>query len=108
MRQAWVRVNKRIAGLLSEESDGKYKFVYQNDYLSDVQSDAVSLTLPKRQDPYFCDYLFPCFSNLLSEGANKAMQCTLHHLDPDDEFGLLLATGQFDCAGALTFIPVTK
>lgn len=106
MRRAEVRVNGRIAGILTEELDKTYSFEYQEDYLTDQSAIAVSLTLPMRKEPYRSPYLFPCFSNLLSEGANKALQCKLHKLDADDEFGLLLATAQYDCIGALTFTPV--
>lgn len=106
MRGAEVRVNGRIAGILTEDQDKTYIFEYQEDYLTDQSAVAVSLTLPKRKEPYRSPYLFPCFSNLLSEGANKTLQCKLHKLDADDEFGLLLATAQYDCIGALTFTPV--
>ena len=107
MRQAEVRINGRIAGILIENPDKSFVFQYQEDYLLDSSSVPVSLTLPKSTTPYYSAYLFPCFSNLLSEGANKALQCKLHRIDPDDEFGLLLATAQYDCIGALTFTPVT-
>lgn len=107
MRQAEVKLNGRIAGVLTENPDKSFVFQYREDYLLDNNSIAVSLTMPKRDTPYHSAYLFPCFSNLLSEGSNKALQCKLHRIDPDDEFGLLLATAQYDCIGALTFTPVT-
>ncbi len=106
MRKAIVNVNRRPAGLLQEMADGKFRFDYQPDYLADDEAMSVSLTLPKRKDPYYNDYLFPCFFNLLSEGANKSMQCKVLRIEPDDYFGLLLATAQTDTAGFLTFTPV--
>lgn len=107
MRQAIVRVNGRTAGLLTEYIDKTFEFKYQEDYFADQTTVAVSLSLPKSHKIYRSPYLFPCFCNLLSEGANKALQCQLHKIDPDDEFGLLLATAQYDCIGALTFESVT-
>lgn len=106
MRQAIVKVNGRVAGLLTEDNDKSFTFEYQEDYLGDKSAAAVSLSLPKCNKMYHSSYLFPCFSNLLSEGANKALQCQLHKIDADDEFGLLLATACYDCIGALTFEPV--
>lgn len=103
MRQAKVKLNGRVAGILTENPDKSFVFEYQEDYLLDKNSIDVSLTLPKSKTPYRSAYLFPCFSNLLSEGANKALQCQLHHIEMEDEFGLLLATAQYDCIGALTF-----
>lgn len=107
MRQAKVNLNGRFAGILTENPDNSFVFEYQEDYLLDKNSIDVSLTLPKSRAPYRSAYLFPCFSNLLSEGANRALQCKLHRIDIDDDFGLLLATAQYDCIGALTFTPIS-
>lgn len=107
MRQAEVRLNGRMAGILTENPDKSFVFQYQEDYLLDSSSVPVSLTLPKNSSPYRSAYLFPCFSNLLSEGANRALQCKLHKIDSDDDFGLLLVTAKYDCIGALTFTPVS-
>jgi serine/threonine-protein kinase HipA len=51
------------------------------------------LTLPLRETPYESDVLFPAFVNMLSEGANKAVQHRLLKVDKEDYFGLLLALG---------------
>jgi serine/threonine-protein kinase HipA len=39
---------------------------------------------------------------MLSEGANKAVQCQTLKIDEDDAFGLLLATAWNDTIGAIT------
>jgi serine/threonine-protein kinase HipA len=39
---------------------------------------------------------------MLSEGANKALQCTTLKIDENDAFGLLLATAEHDTIGAIT------
>lgn len=105
MRQAIVNVNKVPAGILQETEEGKYCFQYMEAYLQDRDALPVSITLPKRCEAYYSDHLFPCFFNLLSEGANKKVQCTALHIDADDYFGLLLATAQTDTIGFLTFTP---
>lgn len=39
---------------------------------------------------------------MLSEGANKTIQCQTLKIDEDDVFGLLLATAHSDTIGAIT------
>lgn len=106
MRQAIVNVNRKPAGILQETDQGTFVFQYREDYLSDPDSMPVSITIPKSTAPFRSDTLFPCFFNLLSEGANKMMQCRHLHIEPNDYFGLLLATAQTDCIGFLTFTPI--
>lgn len=43
---------------------------------------------------------------MLSEGENRAMQAAHHHLDADDDFGILLATAGVDTIGAVTVQPI--
>ena len=102
MRRAEVYMNGRLAGVLSELSPSDYTFRYDDLYFADNQAPAVSLTLPKNRQEYYLPYLFPFFSNMLSEGHNRDVQVRLHHLDGNDDFGLLLATAQTDTPGAIT------
>ena len=39
---------------------------------------------------------------MLSEGANKALQCITLKIDENDAFGLLLATASNDTIGSVT------
>jgi serine/threonine-protein kinase HipA len=43
---------------------------------------------------------------MLSEGVNRKLQCTQLRIDETDNFGLLLATAQFDTIGAITVKPM--
>lgn len=106
MRQAFVNINKQKAGILKEVSASEYTFEYCKDHLSRKDALPVSITLPLTDKVYACDVLFPCFFNLLSEGANKKAQCKTLRIEPDDYFGLLLATAQSDTIGYLTFTPI--
>ena len=63
---------------------------------------AISLSFPKSQQEFVSDTLFPFFYNMLSEGANKTIQCQTLKIDEDDVFGLLLATAHSDTIGAIT------
>ncbi len=102
MRQANVYLNNTLAGRLRETDNGEYVYQYDEDFLADNTKGAISLTMPKRKEPYVSEYLFPFFSNMLSEGANKEIQCRTMKIDKDDYFGLLLATAYHDTIGAVT------
>ena len=101
MRTAQIYYNRQLAGRLSK-GEGIYRFVYDKDYLAIAGSRPVSLTLPLRETPYESEILFPVFVNLLSEGANKAMQTRMLKIDENDYFGLLLATSEGDRIGPIT------
>jgi HipA-like protein len=102
MRQAEIFRNKQLVGILTEESQQSYVFRYEDIWFQDTTKPAISLTLPKRQQEYRSDYLFPFFFNMLSEGVNKQLQCRQLQIDENDSFGLLVATAQFDTIGAIT------
>lgn len=104
MRKAAVYSNKELVGYLTENDDSSFMFVYDVEYLVTPVCDAVSLTLPLRPEPYECKTLFPFFFNMLSEGNNKAIQCSRLKIDENDFFGLLLATATVDTIGAITVI----
>ena len=95
-------MNGVFAGIIAEIPGDGYTFVYDREYVADPALPAVSLTLPKSRQTYRSPYLFPFFSNMLSEGSNRAVQAMLHHVDPKDDFGILLATAYLDTPGTVT------
>lgn len=58
--------------------------------------------MPVRREPYRSSHLFPYFFNMLSEGSNRQVQSMLYHIDENDDFGIMLATAQYDTIGAVT------
>lgn len=102
MRKAEVYDNHVLSGTLEETDEKEYIFRYDDRYLADASTQGVSLTLPKRQAEYHSQTLFPFFFNMLSEGANKRIQCTALKIDGEDYFGLLLATCGNDTIGSIT------
>lgn len=108
MRELKIYRNETLAGILTEINRQHFVFRYDDIYLSDVTKPAISLTLPKTQQEYYSDCLFPFFFNLLSEGVNRKLQCAQWRIDEDDNFGLLMATAQNDTIGAVTVKPIAK
>ena len=108
MRSAIVYYNREPAARLTEEGRNAYIFRYDDTWFLDQTKPAVSLTLPKRQQEYRSETLFPFFFNMLSEGSNKSLQARQWRLDDADSFGLLLATAQVDTIGAVTVKPVIE
>jgi len=106
MRKAEVYRNGMLAGILMEENRKSFVFRYDDNYFNDPIKSAVSLTLPKSEQEYRSDYLFPFFFNMLSEGVNRKLQCTQFKIDEEDHFGLLLATAQYDTIGAVIIKPI--
>jgi HipA-like protein len=102
MRQAAVYLNGQQAGTLIESDQGKFIFRYEDLWFAEETKPAISLGLPKTQQAYESDYLFPFFFNMLSEGVNRKLQCRRLKIDDEDDFGLLLATANTDTIGAVT------
>ena len=96
-----------FAGILIEENRHHFIFRYDDNYFTDINKPAISLTLPKTKKEYRSDFLFPFFFNMLSEGVNRKLQSSHLHIDEEDSFGLLMATAQYDTIGAITVKPIS-
>lgn len=104
MRQAKILIDQQIAGILTENEDG-YLFEYDENYLKSKSPQAVSLTLPLRQEPFKANNLFPFFDGLIPEGWLLDIVHKNWKLNPRDRMGLLLATCK-DCIGNISVIPL--
>jgi len=80
----------------------QYMFTYDSHFLNVSENFAISLTLPKRKEPFISKHLHSFFSNLLAEGNLKKLQCKQLKIDEDDEFTRLLKTASYDTIGAIT------
>lgn len=98
MRQGIVYVGDVRAGLLTEHQDGHFTFDYDEGY----SGKSICLAMPTETQHYESPYLFPFFSNLLSEGENREFQSKLLKIDRDDDFGFLLETASYDTIGNVT------
>jgi len=106
MRIAEVYRNGQLAGTLTQHNTKNYEFRYDDEWFANNSKPAISLSLPKTQQTYHADYLFPFFFNMLSEGVNKKLQCRQLKIDESDYFGLLLAIATTDTIGAITIKPI--
>lgn len=94
--------NEIRAGILEREENGDYLFHYDDAYFTNRACPSVSLTLPKSQQGYRSDKMFPFFYGLLAEGVNKDIQCRLYKIDEQDDFTRLLLTAGHNTIGAIT------
>jgi HipA-like protein len=105
MRKAAIYNNGVFAGVLTEEDPVKgkgYVFKYDDSYFTDRTKSSISLTLPKTQQEYRSEKIFPFFSNMIAEGFNLGIQSNYHKIDEKDVMGILLATGATDTIGSIT------
>lgn len=103
MRQAAIKFNDTLAGLLTEDENG-FHFNYFESYLKGVNPIAVSLTLPLQEAAFSNSVLFPFFDGLIPEGWLLDIVETNWKLNPRDRMGLLLACCK-DCIGAVSVLP---
>lgn len=104
MRKAKILYKDEEAGVLMQHDSGSFTFKYGDSWIRDVSKPAISLTLPKSQQEYHSDVLFPFFFNMLPEGSNKQIVCKLNRLDSNDYFGILITTAKHDNIGAIKVI----
>jgi serine/threonine-protein kinase HipA len=104
MRRAKVLFQEKIAGILSEDEHG-FHFQYEELYLKDEKSLAISLTLPLRDNPYDSKMLFPFFDGLIPEGWLLNIAQKNWKINPRDRMGILLKTCT-DCIGAVSIIEI--
>lgn len=102
-RNGKVYCGGTLAGRIEEVSDG-YRFTYDSGYLASSGTRPISLTLPKRPEPFTSKILFPFFFGLLAEGILKETQCRKLKLDENDHFGRLLKTAHSDTIGDVTVV----
>lgn len=101
MRTLDVYYNETKAGVLVEINPGAgYTFKYEPDYISS-DLPPISATLPKQEDAFESDSLFPFFSNMIPEGANRGVICRTLRIDEKDFFGILSAMADKDFIGAV-------
>ncbi|QEC73164.1 phosphatidylinositol kinase [Arachidicoccus ginsenosidivorans] len=105
MRKANVYFKEKIAGIITETTEG-YEFQYNNSYInSPGKINPISLTLPIRHEIYYSPILFPFFDGLIPEGWLLNIAVNNWKIAARDRFGLLITLCN-DCIGAVSIIPI--
>lgn len=68
MRQAIVKYDGILAGILTEEDNGEYRFVYDETYVSTYPNQFITFNMPVSPRAYSSKRLFPFFDGLIPEG----------------------------------------
>lgn len=97
MRKARVKIHNIEAGILKEENQDHYIFLYDPIY----EGPPISLTMPVSDKPYEFKSFPPFFDGLLPEGIQLEGLLKRHKIDKKDYFEQLMVTGQ-DLVGAVT------
>jgi serine/threonine-protein kinase HipA len=97
MRKAIIFVHDKRAGVLSENTNGDYRFTYDESY----DGEAVSLTMPVTNRDYSFNKFPSFFEGLLPEGIMLEGLLKIGKIDKNDYFSQLVATGN-DLVGAVT------
>lgn len=103
MKTAIVYLYDSVAGRLTEDENG-FTFLYDSDFLSSDDAEAVSLTLPLTDKPYHDTVLFPFFDGLIPEGWLLDIAEKSWKINQRDRMSLLLACCR-DCIGAVSVVP---
>ena len=108
MRKVDVYYGDVYAGRLSEMAKGNYMFSYDDNFLANSSTPPVSVNLPKSQKEYQSDRIFPVFTNMLPEGANRRALCRAMKVDEKDLFGMLEMICGMDAIGKFILKKVSE
>jgi serine/threonine-protein kinase HipA len=97
MRKAEVYQQGKLAGILEELEDDRWRFTYAERYAGQP----VSLTMPVARQVYEFDGFPLVFEGLLLEGVQLEAMLRRYKLDRGDLFGQLVVAGH-DLVGSLT------
>lgn len=99
-RSGKVYMKNMFCGVIRENENG-YFFEYETEYLNNSVAQAISLTLPLREQVYQSKTLFAFFDGLIPEGWLLDIAEKNWKINYRDRMGLLLACCK-DCIGAVS------
>lgn len=104
MRALAVWWEGTVVGALTADRHGAMRFAYDADWLADPAAPALSVSLPKRAEPFPPRRCRPFFEGLLPEGAQRDAVASALGVSRANEFRLLERLGG-EVAGALALWP---
>lgn len=99
-----VWLGTKSVGELSQDEHGDLAFAYRAPWLADLSSRAISMSLPKRPEPFTHRECLPFFDGLLPEGGQRSAVAKALGVSEKNPYALLNELGG-DVAGALQFLP---
>ena len=105
MRKAIIKYNNNLAGILTEEDNGVYQFVYDETYAQTFPNQFITFQMPVTTRPYRSKMLFPFFDGLIPEGWLLNIAAESWKINKNDRMGLLLACCQ-NAIGAVSIHPI--
>ena len=107
MRVLTVWWEGAVVGSLTADRHGEMRFAYDGGWVANRSAAALSVSLPKRLDPFPPRACRPFFEGLLPEGAQRDAVAAALGVSPANEFKLLERLGG-EVAGALTLWPADE
>jgi serine/threonine-protein kinase HipA len=99
-RSGKVYINNVYCGIIYENDEG-YFFSYDDNYLSNKNSQAVCMAMPLSEKTYHSKTLFPFFDGLIPEGWLLDIAEKNWKINYRDRMGLLLVCCK-DCIGSVS------
>lgn len=106
MRRGIVKYDNVLAGLLTEEDSGIYRFEYDPTYIEEHPDQFITFDMPVSSVPYRSKTLFPFFDGLIPEGWLLDIASESWRINKNDRMGLLLACCR-NAIGAVSVHPIT-
>ena len=107
MRKGIVKYNNELAGVLTEEDNGEYLFVYDEQYIQKYSHQFITFQMPVSPRPYKSKRLFSFFDGLIPEGWLLNIATESWKINKNDRMGLLLACCQ-NAIGAVSVHPLNE
>jgi serine/threonine-protein kinase HipA len=104
VRELLVWWGDTVTGTLGVDRHGDMSFRYAPEWLADPRSPALSMSLPKRPEPFTRRECRPFFAGVLPEDAQRTAVARALGISEGNDFRLLEALGG-DIAGALSLWP---
>ncbi len=104
MRALTVWWEGAVVGSLTVDRRGAMRFAYDGGWVADPSAAPLSVSLPKRLEPFSPRACRPFFEGLLPEGAQRDAVAAVLGVSPANEFEMLDRLGG-EVAGALTLWP---
>ena len=107
MRQGIVKYNNEPVGILIEDDNGEYLFVYNEAYVKKYPNQFITFNMPVTHNHYRSKRLFPFFDGLIPEGWLLNIAAESWKINKNDRMGLLLACCQ-NAIGAVSIHPIIE